>query len=256
MNSTGDDELQGGLEPWSPANPPSIEHLAHMAPFPIYGLLETPDDLTLHGIGYCTVNSGWTHPTPQSHLHPSRFLWEVVLHYGYPPGHQDDRPRLELITTNLTGVPMPVPPIDELVRTSAIHYPSEDAVPLYDSQPISLLIERFAIVDGQALAVVAHTPDPPPLTLHPKDVIGIQRHETGDASAAPVPPLAAWSVATPDWSFTLHNAQMRVAGRAYGWTQTALFQVLHQLAPITDKADVLARSQREMEAWGRSIRSS
>jgi hypothetical protein len=214
-----------------------------MAPFPIYGLLETPNDLTLHGIGYCTVNAG-------------RFLWEVDLRYGYPPGHQDGNPRLELITTNLTGIPMPVPPNEELVRASAIHYPSEDAVPLYDAQPISLLIERFAIVDGQALAIVEHTPDPPPLTLHPKDVIGIHRHERGDASAAPLPPLAAWSVAAPDWSFTLYNAQMRVAGRAYGWTQTALFQVLHQLAPITDKADVLARSQREMEAWGRSIRSS
>jgi hypothetical protein len=222
----------------------------------MYGLLETPNDLTLHGIGYTTAGAGWAHPARPSHPNPSQFLWQVDLTYGYPPGHQKIRPRLELITTALTGIPMPVPPIEELVGASAIHYPSEDAVPLYDSQPVSFLIERFAIVDGQALAVVAHTPDPPPLSLHPKDAIGIQRHEIRDASAAPVAPIGPLSIATPDWSFTLRNAQMWVAGRAYGWTQTGLFQVLHQLAALNDKAEVLARSQREMEAWGRSMRSS
>lgn len=122
--------------------------------------------------------------------------------YGYPPGHQDVSPRLELSTTSLTGVPVPVPPIEELAQASATHYPSDEAVPPLGSQPASFLIERFAVVDGHALAVVTYTPDAPPLTRLQGKLIGIQRHEAVDSSAAPVARMAAWSVATPDWSFT------------------------------------------------------
>jgi hypothetical protein len=161
MNTTGDDELQGSQETWSSAESLSIEQLARTAPFPIYGLIETPNDLTLHGIGYSTADSGWGNPAPPSHPNPSPFLWQVNLIYGYPPGHPDVSPRLELITTSLTGVPMPVPTIEDLVRASATHYQSADEVPPLGSQPASFLIECFALNDGQALAVVAYTPNAP-----------------------------------------------------------------------------------------------
>lgn len=256
MNNTGDDEIEEGQGTWNTANFLSIEQLARIVPFPMYGLIQTPDDLTLHGIGYSTADSGWPHPASPSSPTPPQFIWQVVLTYGYPPRHQNTRPRLELSTTSLAGIPMPVPPIEELVRTSAKHYPSEDAVPLLDSQPASFLIERFAIVNGQALAAVTHTPDLPPLLLHPKDAIGRQMHKTSDTNAVPVAPVAAWSIASPDWSFTLRNAQMWVQGQAYGWTQAAIFQVLHQLASINDKAEVLGRSHQEIGAWERFIRSS
>jgi hypothetical protein len=256
MNSAGDDELQGGQGTGNTANLFSIEQLARIVPFPMYGLIQTPDDLTLHGIGYSTADLGWTHPASPSLPTPSQFIWQVVLTYGYPPRHQNKRPRLELSTTSLAGIPMPVPPIEELVQASATHYPSEDAVPLLDSQPASFLIERFATMNGQALAAVTHTPDPPQLMLHPKDAIGRQMHKASDTSADRVAPVDAWSITTPDWSFTLRNAQMWVEGQAYGWTQAAIFQVLHQLAPINDKADVLVRYHQEIVAWERFIRSS
>ena len=257
MNSTGDgDEPQRSQETGSPAGSLSIEQLVRTAPFPVYGLVQTPPDLTLHGIGYTTADVGVGRPAPPWPANPSQVLWQVSLDYGYPPGQQNLRSRLELITTSMVHYPAPVPTMEDLVRASATHYPSEDEVPTLGSQPASFLIERFALIEGQAVAVVAYTPDAPPLTLQPGQLLGRQVHELPDGSAAQVAPMASLSIATPDWSFTLRNAEMWVDGQAYGWTQPALFQVLHQLAALGDKPEVLARCHRETLAWQSSTRLS
>src|SRR5579872_1061127 len=161
MNTNGDDEPQGNQETGSPAGSLSIEQLVRTAPFPVYGLVQTPPDLILHGIGYSTADRGVGRPAPPWPSNPSQVLWQVSLDYGYPPGHQNLRPRLELITTSIAHYPAPVPTIQELMRASATHYPSGDEVPTLSSQPADFLIERFALIEGQAAAVVAYTPDAP-----------------------------------------------------------------------------------------------
>lgn len=249
MNTNGENASLQNQETGSPAGSLSIEHLVRTASFPVYGLVQTPNDLTLHGIGYSTADAGVGRSAPPWSSNPSQVLWQVSLVYGYPSGHQYLSPRLELSTTSIAHYPASAPNIEDLARGLATHYQSVDEVPTLGSQPADFLVERFALIEGEALAVVAYTPDTPPLMLLPGQLIGTQIHELPDASAVRIAPTAALSMATPDWSFTLRNDEMWVEGRAYGWTQTAIFQVLHQLAALRDKPDVLAECQREIAAW-------
>jgi hypothetical protein len=43
----------------SPSQPMGLEQLVQNAPFPLYGLCETPDDHILHGIGYSLASVDW-----------------------------------------------------------------------------------------------------------------------------------------------------------------------------------------------------
>lgn len=72
----------------SRAEPLTLEQLAHIAPFPIYGLINTRGDFTLQGFGFCT---GDLHPVsvglPTQSIQP-HLPWQVALHYDFPPTHR------------------------------------------------------------------------------------------------------------------------------------------------------------------------
>ncbi len=246
MYTPDDDEPQRSLEELRSGKALTLERLVHAAPFPVYGLIKMPGDLTLRGLGYTTADAGWDNPTAPLHPNPSQFLWQASLSYGYPPETQDPCTRLELITTATTRLTAAVPKIEDLLSAYTTHYQSDDAIPPLGSHAASFIIERYAIVGGQALAAVEYTPDAP--TREPGVLLGSQAHYVEDAGSplAQAAMMAAPPPVTPEWSFTLRSPAMWVEARAYGWTQNEIMLLLHQLAVISDKPDILVRYDRGM----------
>jgi hypothetical protein len=237
-----------------PSQPIGLEQLVQHASFPVYGLAETPDDLILHGMGYSTVGTGWWDTAPRSSPSPldePQYLWQVSLGYGSPPAAYGAwLERLEVRTTAVTRSPAETPDIAHLRQTYETHYHSDDEVPPLDSQR-SLLIERFQLVDGEALAAVNYSPDPMPSTSTLGVLLGQQRHEL--AGSPEDVPILAPAPPPPTWTCTFRASQMWVDVQAYGWPQQDLFAVLHQLVALNNRPDVVARSQREISTWEQAI---
>ncbi|HEU4782110.1 MAG TPA: hypothetical protein VFS83_02090 [Ktedonobacterales bacterium] len=246
MYTPDDDELQRSLEELRSGETLTLERLVRAAPFPIYGLIETPGDLTLRGLGYTTADAGWDNPTAPPRPNLSQFLWQATLSYGYPSATQDLRMRLEIITTATTRLTVALPRIEDLLSAYTTHYQSADEIPPLGSQAASFIIERYAIVGGQALATVKYAPDAP--TREPGVLLGSQAHYVEDASSplARAAMMAAPPPVHPEWSFTLRSPEMWVEAQAYGWTQNEIMLALHQLATISDRPDVVARYDRGM----------
>ncbi|MGO8947433.1 MAG: hypothetical protein ACLQUY_07175 [Ktedonobacterales bacterium] len=237
---------------WFPAQPVRLAQLVHNAPFPVYGLADTPDDLMLHGVRYSTVGAGWGDTTPRSSPPPldgPQYLCQVDLSYGSTPAYGAWLERLEVRTTAVTQSPAEAPEIGQLRQTVETHYSSDEDVPLLDSQQ-SLRIEHFRLVDRYAVAAVKYSPDPMPRSGTPGVVMGRQRHElAGSPKDVPIPVPAP----PPTWSFTFRASEMWVDVQAYGWPQQDIFEVLHHLVALNDRADVVARSHRQVITWEQAI---
>lgn len=248
MYTPDDEELQRSLGELRSGETLTLEWLVRAAPFPMYGLIETPGDLTVRGLGYTIADAGWDDPTAPPRPNPSQFLWQVSLSYGYPSATQDRRMRLEIITTATTRLTAAAPRIEDLLSAYTTHYQSADELPPLGSQAASFIIERYAIIGDQVLAAVEYTPDAP--TREPGVLLGSQAHYIEDASSplAQAAMMAAPPPVHPEWSFTLRSTEMWVAARAYGWTQNEIAPLLHQLATISDRPDVVARCDRELQA--------
>lgn len=249
MSTTDDDEMQRSLEELRSTESPTLGQLVRAAPFPIYGLIETPGDLTLHGIGYCIADPEWYPPDAVEHPTLPQIFCQAVLDYGYPRERQDARMRLEIVTTATTHSPISAPAIEDLLSTSTTRYQVDDEIPPLGSEAASFIIERYAIIGGRVLAVIEYTPDAPPRERGV--LLGTQAHHVEDDGSplAQAAMRAAPPPVSPEWSFTLRSPDMWVEVRAYGWNQQEIVQLLHQLATISDKPDVVAHYNREMFAW-------
>lgn len=258
MNKPQDDGMPPDVhEAFGPHELLTVEHLIRVARFPIYGFIDHPNGITLHGFGYSTAESQsgqfgipWQPNQPQ-------FLWQVALHYGYLPEHQRTDQRIELFTTDINHSPISVSTVEDLRRAHEARYSSTHEVPSVAEHATSYLIECFPFTDGTAVATVEYSPHPP-IKGH---LIGTQTHHVPDSpsSKSPTPrptKVAAPSLATPVWSFTLLGPKMWVGGRAYGWTQNELFAALEQLAMVSHRPEVLTQYQSEVTAWERHLRSN
>jgi hypothetical protein len=108
------------------------------------------------------------------------------------------------------------------------------------------VIERYAIVGSEAVVAVDYAPEQ---QVEKGRLLGVQAHHLVDANAAAVALLAAPPPASPEWTLTLRNAELWVQVQAYGWRQSELFAALHQLGVISDKPEIVARCQREIQEW-------
>jgi hypothetical protein len=130
MDGTSSGAPQGGQERLGLSAAPTLEHLVGAAQFPIYGLLQTSTDLTVHGVDYCSVDSGWGQPAPPADAHRQAHVLQVGLEYGYPARHQDAGKRLEITTTGTTRPPMLAPSVEEVLREHALRYAGDDRIGL------------------------------------------------------------------------------------------------------------------------------
>jgi hypothetical protein len=241
MDGTDSGEPQGGQERLGLGAAPTLEQLAGAAQFPIYGLLQAPTDLTVHGVEYHIVDAGFGEPAPVADTDAQAYLLQVGLEYRYPAGHQEAGKRLEITTTGTTRPPM-VPPmlapsVEDVLREHAMRYAGDDEIPPVGSAPRSFVIERYAIVGGEAVVAVDYAPERRPIRGR---LLGVQAHHLVDANAAAVAKLLATSPpASPEWTLTLRNAELWVQVQAYGWAQSELFAALHQLGVISDKPEIV-----------------
>lgn len=231
----------------------AIEHLVSIAPFPVYGLLEYPSDLSLQGFGYSTADSNlgkigvpWQPNQPQ-------FLWQASLHYDYLPPHQRTGQRIELSTTD-TNPPIPMSFIEAQRPDYEARYQSHHDVPLMAEQATSFVIEHFPFLDGTAVATIEYAPQAP--AMRRGRLLGSQVHHMPDPHLPDSRLRGPISVAVPPsvgpvWSFTLRGPELWVTGTAYGWTQHELFDLLGRLGAISQRPSVLAQYQRELAAWQR-----
>jgi hypothetical protein len=235
-----------------PGKPMRLKQLVQNAPFPVYGLAQTPDDLIAHGVGYSTVDASWWDPMPHSSPPPvdvPQILWQVDLAYGSPPARGAWLERVEVRTTAVTRSPAEAPDVAYLRQTYETHYQSDDDVPTLDSQ-VSVLIEHFRLAGQEALAAVTYSPDTLPRSDTGGVLIGQQIHEmAGSLEDVPTPVTAP----PPIWSFTFRASELWVEVRAYGSPQQDIFALLHHLVVLNDQPDVVARSECEIIIWEQMI---
>jgi len=260
MDGTSSGEPQGNQERLGPGAAPTLEQLVGAAQFPIYGLLQAPPDLTVHGLGYCTIDAGFGEPASLADAHRQAYRLQAGLEYGYPAGHQGARKRLEITTTGTPRQPMlpsmlpPMwaPSVEDVLREHATRYAADEEITAVGSVPRSFVIERYAIVGGEAVVAADYTPE---RQVVKGRLLGVQAHHLVDANAAAAKMLASPPPVGPEWTLTLRNAELWVQVQAYGWGQSELFAALHQLGVISDKPEIVARCQRETQEWNEYYRS-
>jgi hypothetical protein len=63
--------------------------------------------------------------------------------------------------------------------------------------------------------------------------------------------LRHWTRPNPEWLFTITCPSLRLDGRAWGYSQSELFELLGQVRAVSDQPQVVAQYQLELAAWAR-----
>jgi hypothetical protein len=199
------------------------------APFPLYGVVGHLDGLSLQSVGSCS----WA----DEHGHIEHLL-QVSLTYAFPPAAPRRAYQLELITTDphppetvplgLDGSQVPVGRArNDEDRRQYVSYPSLADFPTDASLADACVIGRF------------------PLSLAEQVVTTELR------CWRRLVPEWAFRRLIPEWAFTLSAPDLRVEGRAIGWTRAELFALLGQVTAVSQRPEVLAQYRLELDAWRR-----
>jgi hypothetical protein len=226
----------------------TLEKLIRVAGFPVYGLVAYPHGLTLEGFGHCIVDPFVPQSDPPTSSTQSPYLWTVTLSYDFAPAHLRFGQHVELITTNIHRSPMSESTVYEPESEPEARYPSPRDVPPVSALPVSFIVEHLPFAEDEAVATFKYDPR----ESRQGRLLGTQVHQLPDSRSASAPSPARVVVpspASPTWSFTLRWPNMRVDGRAWRWTQDDLFAALGQVAAISDRAEIIARYERELLVW-------
>jgi hypothetical protein len=202
-----------------PHGPVPLERVVASAPFPIYGVVENPRDLSLRGFSYCG--------SARDRLGQPKSILQVMLSFGYPPAALRPGFQLELTTTDPNHL------ADFGMPPNGMQFPTDGDV--YDTD--GRLYSRYSSVEEATVAaaparssVIEHFP------IAGEIVVAVLRH---------------WTRPNPEWLFTLTRPGLRLDGRAWEYTQSELFKLLGHVQAVSDQPQIVAQYQLELAAWAR-----
>lgn len=200
---------------------PSFEEMLATGGFPLYGILEKPQGLTVQGVG----------TTCQRFPGQERLLLQAIIHFaGYGPGDESldrqRRPKLHLCTTNpqqvsafgLRSDRLQLPKDGQLFDVDGRPYTCYASVEALeeDAAPVAscILIERFSLAEEVVRAEFRH-----------------------------------WTRPDDEWLFTLRCPGMYIDGHAWSWSRIGLLKLIRQVGVLNNQPGVVDQYRREMATW-------
>lgn len=226
--------LRGVRGPRPPREIPRIADLVRDAPFPVYGLLDTPYDLACHGLGYGSSGRPGNQPPPPlaGEGVGGEVLTHISFHFRSPATAEDAQRTVELASSGVDDASLPQVP-DWRV------HPLE--TPIFD--PDGFQYQRYP--DLAALHAAA-APQPPYL---------IDRFPIAGAGTPFAARLQRWRQPHDEWRFSLIGDTVHLGGTATGFSQDELLTLLElHLGPIAGKPDLLAHYQTAFDDRRRHFR--
>ena len=210
--------------------------LLSMATFPIYGLIEKPQGLTLRSVGYTRA---FVYASEQE------ILQRVTLGFvGYGVGYRSsiaDRSgrTFGLTTTHPAGLV-----VDLRATPSPVSSPPPDV--LYDVLQLPPNQDIYD-VDGRRYTRYSSVEEALQDTSVGHSCLLIERFPLGQEVV--VAELRRYTRPTPQWAFSLRGPGLRISGQAGDSSSSELLRLVGHLGALNEHPDVVAQYQREIAAW-------
>ena len=209
--------------------------LLSMATFPVYGLIQKPQGLTLRSVGYART---FVYSSAQEILQQVALEF-VGYGYGYRSSADRSGPTFGLTTTHPAGLV-----VDLRATTNPVSSSAPDR--LHDDLQLPPNQDVYD-VDGRRYTRYSSVEEAMQDTSVGHSCIIIERFPLGQEVV--VAEMRHYTRPTPQWSFSLRGPGLRIGGQAWDSSSTELLRLIGHLGALNEHPDVVAQYQREIAAW-------